>query len=92
MQTMIEKLRLIADAIEQGKDVEAKTTGKMRWEISKLASGKLPNIQIFNEIEYRIAPDKPLVKTVLLEGRHESEFVQLTPEVREALEAAGVEI
>ena len=92
MQTMIEKLRLIADAIEQEKRVEWKSEGALEDVWSDELIHK--SFSFVKRSQYRIAPDKPRVGIVEAPlSVHDSyDAVELTPDVREALKAAGVEI
>jgi hypothetical protein len=66
MQTMIEKLRLIADAIEQGKDVETRGSYSGTNAGSEATIGwkqmGVPHVHVWTGNEYRIAPDKPRVR------------------------------
>jgi len=96
MQTKIEKLRLIADAIEQGKQIEIRFDG-LNWAspIMSLPTKK-NDLEIYDNAEYRIKPDKPrthFFRWTQDAGRQFAyESVELTPEVRKALEDAGIEI
>jgi hypothetical protein len=93
MQTMIEKLKLAADALEQEK--EAEYNAGDGW-LHKVLDDD--TIYISKSVEYRIKPDKP--RTGLLSVINEvgdwKEIcvmaIESTPEVRAALEAAGIEI
>lgn len=97
MQTMIEKLRLIADAIEHGKDVEYKEPGETLW-----SKENIPGAFGFTEqFDYRIKPATPRTARAAFYTRHEDgsakdyspfDAVELTPEVKQALKDAGVSI
>ena len=94
MQKMVEKLRLIADAIEQGKEIEVKNKDAY-WKPSMSLGDVYGDYQIFKSCEYRIQPDKPRVGKVYPQpalGILDYEAVELTPEVRKALEDAGIEL
>ena len=91
MQTMSEKLRLIADAIERGKEIQW-TESDGSW--CRYYLGANP-ITIWENTEYRIKPDKPRSGVVMADMQTPAmayEAVELTPEVRQALEDAGIEI
>ena len=94
-QTMVEKLRLIADAIEQGKEIEVKNKDEY-WKPSMSLGDVYGDYQIFKSCEYRLKPDKPrthFFRWTQDAGRQFAyESVELTPEVRKALEDAGIEI
>jgi hypothetical protein len=98
---MIEKLRLAADAIEQGKDLQSRIgkpcshVNNRKWLLmyDDFESGV---ITIREDTEYRIKPDKPHVGDVIRSrtglDSYQYRAVELTPEVREALKTAGIEV
>ena len=88
MQTMVEKLRLIADGLEQGKKIEWRDKGSYQWHVKiRTHTNKM---EIREEPEYRIRPDKPRVGNLYISDMPIA--VELTPEVSKALEDAGIEI
>jgi hypothetical protein len=88
-QTMPEKLRLIAHCIEQGKDVQY--NGGNGWHHAMCVQ-LTSVVEVYPGNEYRAKPDKPRVGVVKKDYAIFYDAVELTPEVRAALEAAGVEI
>jgi hypothetical protein len=91
-QTMSDKLELIARCLRNGVEVEWKQLGFNHWNI-KVNSFE-DRIEIFNGSEYRAKPVKPRTleqnqcNTLLIP----LDAVELTPEVRQALIYAEVEI
>ena len=96
MQTMVEKLRLIADAIEQGKEIEVKNKDEY-WKPSISLGDVYGDYTIFKSCEYRIKPDKPRVGNVIFSrtgqvlDQEKYQAVELTDEVHKALADAGIE-
>ena len=93
-QKMEDKLRLIADCIEQGIDVQVEGTS-CEWEVSQLAGGYRDVVQIYSKLNYRAKPDKPRTGIVQWADNKCREYayesVELTPEVIQALKDAGIE-
>jgi len=93
MQTMIEKLRLIADAIEQGKDVETRGSFSGTYaESTEWKQMNVPHVHVWTGNEYRIKPDKPrtVIVSESLSEPKAYQAIELTPEVREACNRLGL--
>ena len=97
MMTMPEKLHFIANALEHGQGIEY-NDGDGWWPKFTEKMDSL-NIDVYKHSEYRIAPVKPRTAKVsfystYIDGRTKDyvpfDAVELTDEVRAALEAAGV--
>ena len=84
--TISDKLRLIAKAIEDGREIQVKFAGG-GW-ITPGWIFETERVWIYEDGEYRAKPVKP--RTMALGARRE-EFIQLTPEVIAALKDAGVD-
>jgi hypothetical protein len=84
MQTMIEKLRLIANGLALGKVIQF--SGEPGQWIDKHIVDPL---NVHEQSEYRIKPDNPRLYAPF---DHTCLYVQYTPEVKEALKAAGIEV
>jgi len=88
---MPDKLELIAHAIRAGRKVECRRNSGEWW--GKADRINQNSTQVFESYEYRIAPNKPLVinPSAISSMNSDYEYVQLTPEVRQALADAGIE-
>jgi hypothetical protein len=96
-QTMPEKLELIAFCLKQGRDVECREIAGGGWFQEKgfFANGEVHVMGA--DYEYRAKPVKPRTTVVCACKPDDSPkddyiAVELTPSVRQALEAAGIEI
>ena len=91
-QTMPEKLRLIADCIEQGKTVQF-YGGFEGWTDCEYVPASDGTISIHASTEYRAKPDKPRTGT-WNGGRcrcYGYEAIELTEEVKKALQDADID-
>lgn len=86
---MPEKLELIAKCLREGRQVEF--SHPMDGSYSCLITTGV-SFKIYRECEYRAKPNKPRVVSAVGENRGCYDYVELTPEVRKALEDAGIEI
>ena len=104
-QTMSEKLRLIADCLKNGKTVQSKeicaagATPKNWSDDYDVTNNPLYDIVVYAMCNYRAKPDKPRISHVsdpLYDVDHplfyyNYEAIELTSEVKKALDDAGIE-
>jgi len=97
-QSMPEKLRLIADCIEQGMEVEVRHVSNL-WKHASASPDKTGDCIVLERMEYRAKPEKPRIYDENFNdlGHIEANChppgplaIELTPEVRQALEDAGL--
>jgi hypothetical protein len=94
MQTMIEKLELIAQCLRDGVVVQY-DCGDSAWKESSVNDSSRTSTTVWSDHQYRAKPVKPrMLTTAKPYGPFIMPFdaVELTPEVRAALEAAGIEL
>jgi hypothetical protein len=95
-QTMPEKLELIARCLRDETDIQCREVAGGGWSSSGLTCNEI--YVMGPEYEYRAKPVEPLVSefcTGFVDANGmpvKVVAVELTPEVRAALEAAGIEI
>ena len=91
-QSMQDKLRLIADCIDSGKSVQYRLMGS-KWMDKQILYDGI--ITLYVDSEYQVKPDKPRTGTISY-GSHldytQIKAIELTTEVIQALEDAGIEI
>ena len=91
---MPEKLELIAKSLRDGLDIQLLNTPQAIWVTYRMF--EYDKITVYKTSEYRAKPEKP--RTAFVEWtdgagrRFAYEAIELTPEVRKALEDAGIEI
>jgi hypothetical protein len=100
MQTMIEKLELIAQCLRDSRVIEFHGADGI-WKKSDYLPDQSGNVSVTKGLTYRAKPVKPRVSSVLPEhlgatvtrppSKSYYMAVELTPEVRAALDAAGVD-
>ena len=89
---MPEKLRLIADCIEQGKTVQFSNAGD--WKNCNYVPSSDGTISIESGTNYRAKPDKPdkpRIGTVKSWGDYNYDAVEITEEVKKALQDANID-
>ena len=89
---MPEKLELIAKCLREGRKVQFRhpedvDDGHMEWKT--LGTDRI-NFTFYKECHYRAKPEKPRTATVgpCMDNLYEA--IEITPEVRKALEDAGI--
>jgi hypothetical protein len=97
MQTMIEKLELIARCLRGGVEIQWRETAGGGWSIENFFEFKNEIHVMGSEYEYRAKPVNPRIIYQQVDGifttvPQGTAYYQGTPEVRAALEAAGIEI
>ena len=94
-KTIPEKLRSIATWIEEGIDIEEKSPRANNWK-SANKGGLTPRKGYVNfvDYEYRAKPLNPRIGHITYHDGEPVDFraVEITPEVREALKQARIEI
>ena len=85
----IDKLRLIADCLEVGDEVQEFDEDEGEWVTAFQDFNLVKTVKIYNTVMYRAKPADPGPSYLILSAG-ENEFVQVTDDVKEALRDAGL--